>query len=100
MNGNNRQQELDKIYQRMKNTLEAKGNDYANENVLSNFVLAGNICQITPELQCLSLIATKVARLGVLLSGVEPKNEAVDDSIIDLINYSFLLHCLIIDKEN
>jgi len=80
--------------------LEAKGNDYANKNVLSNFVTAAAICQITPEQQCLSLIATKIARLGVLLSGVEPKNEAIDDSVIDLINYAFLLHCIILDSKN
>ena len=38
------------------------------------------------------LIATKVARLGVLLNSDNPaKNESIDDSILDLANYSVLL---------
>ena len=73
----------------------SKGGDYANEDRLSNFKLAGSICGLTAEQNCLSLIATKVARLGVLLSGyAHPNNESVDDSIIDLISYGILLHML------
>lgn len=99
MNSNDRQRELDKIYQRTKTILESKGNDYAtSEDTLSNFKTAAAVCGITDLQQCLSLIATKVARLGVLLSGTDPKNEPIDDSVIDLINYGFLLHCLLVDK--
>lgn len=77
------------------NILLKKGDDYANDDRLSNFKLGGNIVQLTGEQQCLSLIATKVARLGVLLSnGKTPKNESIEDNIIDLANYSFLLYCL------
>jgi hypothetical protein len=83
----------------MKSILAAKGNDYANDDVLSNFKLAGAICQMTAEKQCLSLIATKVARLGVLLDGKQVHNEAIDDSVIDLINYGFLLLCLLEDND-
>jgi hypothetical protein len=40
----------------------------------------------------LNLIATKVARLGVLLnSNDKPKNESINDSIMDLANYAMLL---------
>ena len=76
-----------------------KGNDYANEDRLSNFKLAGSICGLTPEQNCLSLIATKVARLGVLLGGKEPSNESIDDSLLDLANYAVLLACLREEKE-
>ena len=73
----------------------SKGDDYANEDRLSNFKLAGKICGLTPEQNCLSLIATKVARLGVLISGEsKPNNESVDDSIIDLVSYGTLLYML------
>lgn len=89
-----REQLFDKLTARMKEVLTAKGNDYANEDVLSNFKLAGSICQITPQQHCLALIATKVARLGTLFTGKTPKNEAIEDSIIDLINYGFLLYCI------
>jgi len=76
-----------------------KSQDYANEDVLSNFKLAGSICQLTPEQNCLSLIATKVARLGVLLQGKVPNNEPIRDSVLDLANYAVLLDMIITDKE-
>jgi hypothetical protein len=80
---------------RMTDTIISKQADYAKEDVLSNFKLAGNICGINPSVNCLSLIATKVARLGVLLNTKEsPNNESIEDSLLDLANYSFLLYCL------
>jgi len=95
------QQEVvfDNMVAEMRKIMLGKGDDYANEDRLSNFKLAGNICGITPELNCLNLIATKVARLGVLLQGKEPKNESVQDSILDLSNYSVLLNMIIVDKQ-
>jgi hypothetical protein len=89
-----REQLFDKLTARMKEVLTAKGSDYANEDVLSNFKLAGAICQLSAQRQCLSLIATKVARLGVLLVSNDPKNEPTEDNMLDLINYGVLLYCL------
>jgi hypothetical protein len=84
----------------MKLTLFAKGNDYANVDRLSNFKLAGAICGLKAEQNCLSLIATKVARLGVLLnSDKSPNNESIQDSILDLTNYSILLSMILKDNE-
>ena len=95
------QQEVvfDNMVAEMRKVMLVKGDDYANEDRLSNFKLAGNICGITPELNCLNLIATKVARLGVLLQGKEPKNESVQDSVLDLSSYSVLLNMIIVDKQ-
>lgn len=86
---------LGEFYAEKKNILKLKGEDYANEDVLSNFKTAGANIGISPELQCLSLIATKVARLGNLLSGKTPNNESISDSILDLSNYTDLLYCLV-----
>lgn len=86
---------LGEFYAEKKNILKLKGEDYANEDVLSNFKSAGSNIGISPELQCLSLIATKVARLGNLLSGKTPNNESISDSILDLSNYTDLLYCLV-----
>jgi len=86
---------FEQIISEMQNILFKKGNDYANEDRLSNFKLAGTICGLTAEQNCLSLIATKVARLGVLLNSNEkPNNESINDSIIDLANYAVLLHMI------
>jgi hypothetical protein len=80
--------------------LLAKGNDYAMaSDRLSNFKLAGHICGLSAEQQCLSLIATKVARLGVLFnSGKGRNNESIQDSVLDLAAYSILLSMILHDK--
>ena len=79
--------------------LLSKSRDYATDDVLSNFKLAGAISGISAERNCLSLIATQVARLGVLLSAVDPPaNESITDTLMDLANYSILLHALTQDK--
>lgn len=86
---------LAEFYAEKKNVLKLKSEDYANEDVLSNFKSAGANIGISAELQCLSLIATKIARLGNLFSGKKPNNESVSDSILDLSNYTDLLYCLV-----
>lgn len=98
---NEQQEHFDKLVKQMESILLKKGNDYANSDRLSNFKLAGAICQLLPEQNCLSLIATKVARLGVLLnSGKAPNNESINDSVIDLINYGVLLSMLLEERNN
>jgi len=82
-----------------------KGNDYAGEDRLANFKIAGIAAGLSPERQCLSLITTKIARLNNLLSNdqnVKPNFESVEDTVKDLANYSFLLYCLLreINEEN
>ena len=95
------EQHFNLMVEKMRNTMLEKGNDYANTDRLSNFKLAGNVCGLNAELNCLSLIATKVARLGVLLnSDKEPSNESVQDSVLDLANYAILLSMILKDKSN
>lgn len=100
MNKEQQEKHLEHIFSKMREIMLKKGNDYATQDRLSNFKLAGNICGISPEIQCLSLIATKVARLSVLLHNQnKPNYESISDSIIDLINYAALLDMLLFDKE-
>ena len=101
MNKTNQEKHFNEVTEKMRTILLSKGDDYANEDRLSNFKLAGNISGLNAELNCLSLISTKVARLGVLLnSDKEPNNESVQDSVLDLANYSILLSMILKDKEN
>jgi len=101
MNLENQIKQFAAITEQMKSIMFAKGNDYANDDRLSNFKLAGNISGLSPELNCLSLIATKVARLGVLLNNDKtPNNESITDSLLDLANYTVLLTMLLKDKES
>lgn len=88
---------FEEFIRQMSMVLFSKSEDYATTtDKLSNFKNAGKICGLTPELNCLSLIATKVARLGILLNfeeraGKPPNNESIHDSIVDLANYACLL---------
>jgi len=98
MNKDEQIQFFSETVEKMSKILLSKGDDYANVDRLSNFKLAGQISGLNAELNCLSLIATKVARLGVLLnSSKTPNNESIQDSVLDLANYAMLL--LMILKE-
>ena len=84
----------------MKKTLFSKGDDYANEDRLSNFKLAGAISGGDARTNCLNLISTKVARLGVLINtNKEPNNESIEDSVLDLANYAVLLSMIINENK-
>lgn len=88
----------DVIFNKIRSIQSSKGDDYANNDRLSNFKLAGSICGLSAEQNCLSLIATKVARLGVLMKTNNPKHESIEDSVDDLISYSILLKMIYADK--
>lgn len=101
MNIETQEKVFNETVEQMRNIMFKKGNDYANEDRLSNFKLAGTIAGLNAELNCLSLIATKVARLGVLLNTKgEPNNESVEDSLIDLANYAVLLRMILRDNSS
>ncbi len=84
------------MIEQMEKTLFSKGDDYANQDRLSNFKLAGAIAGGDARTNCLNLIATKVARLGVLLNSYQnPNHEIIDDIVLDLANYAVLLSIII-----
>lgn len=96
------QHHFERMINKMAEIMMSKGDDYANTklDVLSNFKLAGAISGISAEVNCLSLIATKVARLGNLLNSKEkPNNESIRDSVLDLANYAILLDMLLSEKK-
>jgi len=91
---------FNEVTEKMREIMLSKGDDYANTDRLSNFKLAGNVSGLNAKLNCLSLIATKVARLGVLLnSNKKPNNESIQDSLLDLANYSLLLSMLLEEEK-
>lgn len=94
------QQHFERMINKMAEIMMSKGDDYANNDRLSNFKLAGAISGISAEVNCLSLIATKVARLGNLLNSKEkPNNESIRDSVLDLANYAILLDMILSEKR-
>lgn len=100
MNHDEQKQHVEAFFEKIRQTMLNKGNDYANHDRLSNFKLAGNITGIGAKMNCLSLIATKVARLGVLLNGgAKPHHEGVRDSVLDMAVYAILLDQILSDED-
>ena len=91
---------LDANNARCKEIMISKSNDYANEDVLSNFKLVAKLEGSTPVKDIFGHIANKVVRLGNLLGNDKsPLNESVSDSASDLINYLHLLTMAIQEGE-
>ena len=99
MNKEQQEQHFDNIVEKMKGILISKGNDYASEDRLSNFKSSAQICKSTPEAICLGQIAIKVSRLGILLKSQKPNNESIQDSILDLANYTILLDMIVSESQ-
>lgn len=93
MNNETQIKHINAFTDKMKAIITSKKQDYAQESdVLSNFKQVASMCGISPEKVILVFCATKVARLGVLLSsGKAPNNESIEDTLVDLANYSALL---------
>ena len=86
--------------------LESKGNDYANDDVLSNFkrlssvVKALNLSLNTPVGYSLFMVLLKIDRINNLVSsGKTPSNESVEDSYQDGINYFKLSYLNYIESQ-
>jgi hypothetical protein len=87
MKKENQIQIFNEFVEKQRSVMLTKGDDYANEDRLSNFKSAAYICGLSTAQHCLAMIATKVARLGVLLDPKNPKiakHESVQDSVLDL----------------
>lgn len=99
MNKKEQEKHNEEFFAKQKAIFDKKGNDYADEDRLSNFKYVASITQLKPAQVVLVMAAIKVARLGVLLSGNNsgPENESICDSVVDLANYSVLLNAVLED---
>lgn len=92
---------LEQFHKDKMETLISKGKDYASkDDILSNFKNSGAIVGVSKERQILSLIATKVARLGNLLDNKDkPNNESIEDTVKDLSGYVDLMYCALNESK-
>lgn len=71
---------------------EKKSHDYAqDDNPFSNFEYAAKVAEpFTDPVDKVfaTLIGVKLARLAELRKGKEPKNESIEDTCIDFVNYA------------
>ena len=86
---------------------QAKGDDYATEDVLSNFKRMNVLCQTldidvrrSPSDCARFLLMLKIdRRCNLARKGKKPENESVFDTILDLHNYVDLAYACEIDSE-
>ena len=99
MTGKAQEDQFDKFTADQRKMMLKKGNDYSNGDRLSCFKKVAAMLDITPELVCEVFMATKQVRIRELLaSGKGAENESVQDSILDLANYTILLNMIAHEK--
>lgn len=87
---------INEIFTKCQSLIDLKGHDYTkdpNTNRHQNFQRSADISSWfdnSTDKVYTTLIATKLARLATLLNGKSPKNESIEDSFIDLVNYCAL----------
>lgn len=87
--------------------LLSKGNDYASEgDVLKNFKEVSTICSMlgidSRQLYGTHMfyIVLKIQRIcNLLFSNKKPSNESIQDTLMDLRNYIFLLQCSLVEEK-
>lgn len=86
--------------------LKSKGHDYAGEDVLKNFKQMHQLMSIlevdTSKIEGIHMfyILLKIQRIcNLVFSNKEAKNEAVDDTLIDLRNYVDLFNCCLTEQK-
>lgn len=84
--------ELESVIQDMQKLLLSKAADYTDgSDQFSNFSKTGQMTGLGPEGSFKVLVATKVVRIMELTgSGRDPRNESVEDTLLDLANYAAL----------
>jgi len=97
---------IESINQKGIELLKSKGYDYAGQDVLKNFKQMHQLCDLL-ELDLTKIegvhmfyILLKVQRLcNLLFSNKVAKNESIEDTLIDLRNYTDLLNCTLNEKK-
>ena len=97
---------IDELNKKRTTIAISKAKDYATEDILSNFKRlstaskALDISTYSPEGYAMFMILMKLDRINNILKKKQsPKNEPLEDSIMDMINYTFLLYGIIQERN-
>lgn len=99
----NGEAELKTILKSMEEVLLRKRADYTDGvDTFSNFIKTGQMTGLGTEASFKLLIATKIVRIMELTrdGSREPQNEPLEDSILDLANYSVLWLAWMLRERN
>lgn len=94
-------QDTQALFNRCVELLRNKSNDYAEGgDAFLNFKTAAQIAGISPEQTLLTLLGMKISRLTQLIGkGKSAKNESVEDTMLDVINYVVLLRGMMQEED-
>lgn len=91
------QQLCDKAY----DLLKKKNADYSKELPLGNFYLSEALQTCTAENGIINRMGDKLSRLvSIIAKGNQVTDESIEDTILDVINYSVLLMAVVKDKQD
>lgn len=80
--------------------LKRKNADYSKGTPLGNFYVAEALQACTAENGIIVRMSDKLSRLvSILEKGAQVKDESIEDTIVDIINYSVLLAAVIRNGE-
>lgn len=98
---------LEKLDSKTLDILKLKANDYASEDVLSNFKIVSSVIKTigidptVPEGYATLMVILKFVRIWNLKTeGKDIKNESLLDSYEDAINYLKLAYCCEVENNN
>lgn len=81
--------------------MQKKNADYSKVGALDNFYVAEALKAASAEHGIIIRMGDKLSRLSSIISkGAQVKTESMQDTIIDLVNYSILLLAVIQEKAN
>ena len=81
-------------------TLQSKNSDYRVTGEFSNFEQAAEFADATPLQVMLCQIGIKMTRIkGLMMNTIEPNNESLRDSFLDLAGYSVIAHAYLTHME-
>jgi len=91
---------LKELYDKKMDIIQKKNHDYAKQSdVFSNFEYCAKVANIPVESVILVFIAVKIARLTELFNKKEALNESIEDTLIDLSNYTDFLYVYLQSKK-
>jgi hypothetical protein len=98
---------IEKLDNKTLSLIKSKSNDYASEDVLSNFKIVSNVIKTiginpaTPEGYATLMVILKFVRIWNLKTeSKDIKNESLLDSYEDAINYLKLAYCCEVENNN
>ena len=94
-------QDIKKSQEKSLLLMRDKNKDYAGGYAFKNFDISGYISNISSEKSILIRMCDKITRIGNLLDNeVKVKDETIEDTLLDLANYSYILLARIKARKN